>query len=293
MTTATPENGHPPAGSGAGAVAPVRIVIRPARGLGALRLGELWEYRELLGFLVWRDVLVRFKQAAFGIGWAVLQPLLLTAVLTIFLNRVAGVYSYGVPYAVFALAGIVPWMLFSRALLTSSGSLVENANLVSKVYFPRLALPIAAASSYLIDFAVSLVVLLAVMFIYGVALTWAVLLMPVFALFALLVSLSFGIWFSAVNVRYRDVSFLLPFAIQLGLLVTPIAYSSSRIPEQWQPYVGLNPMAGVVEGFRWSVTGIEPPSLHEVGLSLGVTLVVLVLGLVYFRKTERTFADVI
>jgi homopolymeric O-antigen transport system permease protein len=220
-------------------------------------------------------------------------PLLLTAIFTIFLNRVAGVYAYNIPYAVFALSGVVPWTLFSRALATSSASLVESAAIVSKVYFPRLMLPLASATSYIVDFAMSLLVLVAVMVVYGVRPTPALALAPLFALMSLVVALAFGIWLSAVNVRYRDVQFLLPFIIQLWLLATPIAYPLSRIPHRWQTLVGLNPVAGVVTGFRWSVTGKAAPPPGLVILSIAMTLIVLVLGLVYFRKTERTFADII
>jgi lipopolysaccharide transport system permease protein len=269
-------------------------VIRPRRGIAGLRLGELWEYREVGLFLVWRDLKVRFRQTALGVFWAVLQPLLLAAIFTIFLNRVAGVYSQQLPYAVFALSGVVPWTLFARALQTSAGSLVDNAPIVGKVYFPRLLLPIASAASYVVDFLVSLVVLALVMAAYGVAPPgWTILLAPVFALMALLVALACGIWLSAVNVRYRDVQFLLPFAIQLWLLATPIAYPLARIPDRWQTLAGLNPVAGVVSGFRWSVTGQFRPSTAMLLVSLGVTLGALVVGLAYFRSTERTFADII
>jgi len=270
-----------------------QIVIKHREGFAGFRLRELWDYRELGVFLVWRDLKVRFRQTALGVAWAVVQPLLLTAIFTIFLNRVAGIYSYDLPYAVFALTGVVPWTLFSQALMTSSQSLVDSANILTKVYFPRLILPIAAASSYLVDFAISLAVLAGVMGLYGVAPAPTIVFAPLFALFALVVALAFGIWLSAVNVRYRDVQFILPFLIQLGLLATPIAYPLSQVPEQWQVLTGLNPMAGVVSGFRWSVTGEFAPPPGQIALSALVTAVVLVGGLVYFRNTERTFADVI
>jgi lipopolysaccharide transport system permease protein len=268
-------------------------VLRPRRGLVTLQFRELWEYREVALFLMWRDLKVRFRQTALGVFWAILQPLLLTAIFTIFLNRVAGVYAYNIPYAVFALSGVVPWTLFSRALATSSGSLVESSAIISKVYFPRLMLPLASATSYVIDFAMSLVVLVVVMAIYGVHVTPALALAPLFALMSLVVALAFGVWLSAVNVRYRDVQFLLPFVIQLWLLATPIAYPLARIPHRWQTLIGLNPVAGVVTGFRWAVTGKAQPPLGLIALSLAVTFGVLVVGLAYFRKTERTFADII
>ena len=266
---------------------------RVVAGDAGLQLRELWEYREVGLFLVWRDLKVRFRQTALGVFWAVLQPLLLTVIFTIFLNRVAGVTSSHIPYAVFALAGIVPWTLFSRALATASTSLVDSATIVGKVYFPRLLLPLATASSYVVDFAMSLVVLFVVMGVYRIEPTPAILLAPVFALFALVVALAVAVWLSAVNVRYRDVQYLLPFVIQLWLLATPIAYPLSRIPHRWQVLVGLNPVAGPVVAFRWAVTGKEAPAASMVLLSLAVTLVVLVAGLAYFRKTERTFADII
>jgi lipopolysaccharide transport system permease protein len=281
----------PPSGRTPG-LAPT-TVIAPLHGLAALRLRELWDYRELGGFLIWRDLKVRFRQTMFGVFWAVLQPLLLTAVFTIFLNRVAGVYSNDLPYAVFALSGVIPWTLYARALATSSGSLVDNQHLIGKVYFPRLLLPVAAASSYIVDFVVSLVVLAAVLAAYGIAPTSAMFLAPLFALWALAVALAFGTWLSAINVRYRDVQFVLPFVIQLWLLATPIAYPSSRVPARWQALIGLNPVAGVVEGFRWSVTGHFRPHLDTLLLSGLTSLVVLVVGVIYFRNTERTFADVI
>ena len=268
-------------------------VIAPLHGLSALRLRDLWDFRELGGFLVWRDLKVRFRQTMFGVLWAILQPLLLTAIFTIFLNRVAGVYSSELPYAVFALSGVIPWTLFSRALMTSSGSLIDNQQLIGRVYFPRLLLPGAAASSYIVDFGVSLVVLAAVLLLYSIPLTAAVVFAPLFAIWALVVALAFGTWLSAVNVRYRDVQFVLPFIVQLWLLATPIAYPASRIPRQWQALIGLNPVAGVVEGFRWSVTGQFQPQLATLLLSALSTLVVLVIGVVYFSNTERTFADVI
>ena len=270
-----------------------QMILQPRRGFSALRLRELWRYRELGMFLVWRDLKVRFRQTGFGMAWAVLQPLLLTAIFTIFLNRVGGVYSVGLPYAVFALAGIVPWLLFSRALMTSSGSLVDNAHLIGKVYFPRLLLPLATGSSYILDFVVSVGVLIVVLALYGVVPTLALVLAPLFAVWALLVAIAFGILLSAVNVRYRDVQFLLPFVLQLWLLATPIAYPADQIPAKWQTLMGLNPVTSVVLGFRWSVTGMSPPELGTVVVSLVVTVSVLLLGLVYFRRTERTFADVI
>ena len=267
--------------------------ISPSHGLSSLRLKDLWEFRELLYFMIWRDVKVRYKQTAFGAAWAVFQPLMMMVVFTIFLNRVAGIASYGVAYPVFAAAGLVPWTLFSQGLLLSSSSLVDSSALIGKVYFPRLVLPLAAACSFLLDYAIGLVLLAVLMVIYGVAPEPQVLLLPFFTLLVVIVALSVGIWLSALNVRYRDVRYTLPFLVQVWLLVTPIAYASSRIPPGWRTYAGLNPMAGAVEGFRWCVIGSQPPSLPLLGLSASVTLLLLVTGLFYFRRVERTFADVI
>jgi lipopolysaccharide transport system permease protein len=268
-------------------------VIEPQRGIASLGLSELWAYRELLYFLVLRDVKVRYKQTGFGAAWALVQPVGLMVVFTIFLNRVAGIASYGVAYPVFAFAGLVVWTLFAQGLLRSAESLVSGAQLVSKVYFPRLILPIAATCSYLIDFLIGLVLLVPLLVMYDVQISASLALAPVFAAQAMVAALAVGIWLAAVNVRFRDVRYTLPFLVQFWLFATPVAYSANLIPDRYQPIMALNPMSGVVQGFRWAVTGVERPSLALLGISTAVMLGALVLGTMYFRATERTFADVI
>jgi len=268
-------------------------VVEPQRGIASLELRELWAYRELLYFLVLRDVKVRYKQTGFGAAWALVQPVGLMVVFTIFLNRVAGIASYGVAYPVFAFAGLVVWTLFAQGLLRSAESLVSGSQLVSKVYFPRLVLPIAATCSYLVDFLIGLGLLVILLVAYDVQISASLALAPVFAAQAMLAALAVGIWLAAVNVRFRDVRYTLPFLVQFWLFATPVAYSANLIPDRYQPIMALNPMSGVVQGFRWAVTGVERPSLALLGISTAVTLVALVLGTVYFRGTERTFADVI
>ena len=275
-------------------VAPKRtMVLRKRNGFASLGLKELVEYRELLGFLMWRDVKLRYKQTGFGAAWALIQPVALRVVFTIFLNRIAGISSYGVAYPVFSFSGLVVWTLFAQGLIRSAESLLSSAQMVSKVYFPRLVLPIAAACSYVIDFIVGSVLLMLLLLVYGVHLGPRVLLAPLFAFEALLVAVSLGIWLSAVNVRFRDVRYTLPFLIQVWLFATPVAYSANLIPARYQTLAGLNPMSGVVQGFRWSVTGVERPSLVILATSTIVTFVTLILGLVSFSRTEQTFADVI
>jgi lipopolysaccharide transport system permease protein len=280
------------AGRAAGPDKPV-TVIKPQRGIASLGLRDVWVYRELLYFLIWRDIKVRYKQSGFGAAWALVQPVGLMVVFTIFLNRIAGIASYGVAYPVFAFAGLIVWTLFAQGLLRSSESLVSGSALVSKVYFPRLVLPIAATCSYLIDFVIGLGFLVLLLITYDVEITPSLGLAPLFAVQAMLVALAVGIWLAAINVRFRDVRYTLPFLIQLWLFATPVAYSANLIPERWQPMMALNPMSGVVQGFRWAVTGVERPSLSLLAISAAVTFGALVIGTFYFRSTERTFADVI
>jgi lipopolysaccharide transport system permease protein len=269
------------------------VVIEPGRGTIHLGLRELWESRELGYFLVWRDLKVRYKQTAFGAAWALLQPLLLMVVFSIFLGRVSGIAPSGIPYPLFVLSGLVPWTLFSQSVLGSSASLVNAANLLQKVYFPRLLLPIAAIASYLLDFAIAMVLLGLLMLYFGVAPTLTVLWLIPLTVLALAASLAAGIWLSAVNVRYRDVRHAVPFLLQLWLFASPIAYAADLVPSQWQILYRLNPMAGVVEGFRWALLGPADPPLMSVGLSALVSVLALAIGLIYFRRVERTFADVI
>jgi len=268
-------------------------VIRPSRHLFSLRLRELWEYRELLYFLVWRDVKVRYKQTVLGAAWAILQPFLTMVVFSIFLGRLAGIPSEGIPYPIFAYTALLPWQLFAHALTESGNSLVANQQLITKVYFPRLVIPISAVLAGLVDFCIAFVVLLGMMVYYGVLPTKAVLALPLFLLLALATALAVGLWLSALNVQYRDVRYTLPFLTQFWLFATPIAYPSTLIPEQWRVVYGLNPMAGVVEGFRWALLGTGQGAGPMVVVSAIVVTALLIGGLVYFRWMESSFADII
>ena len=269
------------------------LVLRPSRGFLKLNLRDLWEYRELLGFLVWRDIKVRYKQTALGAAWAILQPLLTMLVFSVFFGRLAKVPSDGIPYPVFAFAALLPWQLFAYALTESGNSLVSNQNLITKVYFPRLVIPIAAVLAGLVDFAIAFAVLFALMFCYRIVPTWAVALLPLFLLLAVTTALAVGLWLSALNVKYRDVRYTLPFLIQFWMFATPVAYPSSLVPEPWRALYGLNPMAGVVEGFRWALLGKAQGPGVLLWVSFAAVLVLLIGGLRYFRKTEATFADVV
>lgn len=269
------------------------VVIEPPDGWSALRLGEVWRARELLYFLAWRDLKVRYTQAALGVAWAVLQPLLMMAVFTVFLGRLAKIPSDGLPYPLFALAGLLLWTFFANALGSATMSLVSSANLVSKVWFPRLVLPIATMLAWLPDVAVASVLLFALMLVYGIAPPLTALLLPVFALAALVTAASVGVWLSALNVSYRDIRYAMPFIIQLWLFATPVAYPASLVPERYRFLLGLNPMSGVVEGFRWALLGQRSPPWGLMGVSGAVVVAVLVSGLYYFRRVEHGFADVI
>jgi lipopolysaccharide transport system permease protein len=267
-------------------------VIRPSRGWVSLQLRELWAYRELLYFLTWRDLKVRYKQTVVGATWAVIQPFLTMVVFSVFFGRLANIPSDGLPYPVFSFAGLLPWGYFANALGRSSNSLVGSAHLISKVYFPRLVVPISSVLSGLLDFAIAFVVLLGLMQFYGIRPTPAALLLPLFLLLAMITALGVGLWLSALNVRYRDVGYVVPFLTQLWLFATPVVYPSSLLPEPWRTVYGLNPMAGVVEGFRWALLGSTPPG-PMLALSTLVSLALLVSGGFYFRRAERTFADVV
>ena len=269
------------------------IIIKPSRRFVPLSLRDVWEYRELLVFLVWRDIKVRYKQTALGAGWAVIQPFMMMVVFSIFLGHLAKVPSDGVPYPLFVFAGLVPWTFFAQALGGASNSLVGNANLISKVYFPRLIMPFSTAASFLVDLVIALGLLGAIMAWYGRAPTVQILLLPVLVLLALVAALAVGIWLSALNVRYRDVRYAVPFLVQLWMFATPVAYAASLVPDRWRWVYAINPMTGVVEGFRWALidTGSAPGLVLVV--SAAATVALLVSGLFYFRRVERTFADVI
>lgn len=268
-------------------------IIRPSKGWVPLNLRDLWDYRELLYFMVWRDVKVRYKQTLLGAGWAILQPVLTMLVFSIFFGRLAGLPSDGIPYPLFAYTGLVPWQLFSYALTQSSNSLVGNQQLITKVYFPRLVIPLSAVLGSFVDFVLAFVVLLGLMVYYGISPTLTIVALPVFTLLTIATALSVGLWLSALNVEYRDVRHTIPFLIQFWLFATPIAYPSSLIPEPWRVWYGLNPMAGVVEGFRWALFGTTIDIGAMVGISTLVVAVLLLSGLIYFRRMERTFADIV
>lgn len=269
------------------------IVIRPGRGWLHLNLGDLWHFRELLYFLAWRDIKVRYKQTVLGVAWVILQPVLTMLIFTLIFGRIAGLPSEGVPYPVFVFTGLVPWQLFAYALTQSSASLVADQNLVTKIFFPRLIIPVASVIAGLLDFCISLAVLLCLLFIYQIPLTWRVLTLPLFGFLALLTAIAVGIWLSALNVQYRDVRYALPFLTLFWMYATPIAYSSTLIPTEWRFLYSLNPMVGVVDGFRWALLGVENSSGSVVLVSLSIVILLLVGGLVYFKRMEDQFADVI
>jgi len=274
------------------AEAPV-LVLEPSHGFLKLKLGDVWAYRELLYFLVWRDVKVRYKQTAFGVAWAILQPLMTMVVFSIFFGRLAKMPSDGVPYPVFAFTALLPWQLFAYALSESSNSLVANQNLITKVYFPRLVIPIAGVLAGLVDFGIAFVVLLGLMWYFGLVPTAAIALLPLLILFAIATALAVGLWLSALNVKYRDVRYMIPFLTQLWMFATPVAYPSSLVPPQWRWLLGLNPMAGVVEGFRWALLGKASAPGPLIVVSIIAVAVLLIGGLMHFRKTEATFADLV
>jgi len=267
--------------------------FRPPEAWASLGLTELWEYRELLCFLTWRDIKVRYKQTVLGAAWAIIQPIFLMVVFSLFFGRLAGVSSDGVPYPIFVFCALLPWQLFAHALTESSNSLVTNEQLITKVYFPRLVVPISSVLAGLLDFAIAFLILLLMMGYYGIRPTWAVVIVPGFILLAIAAALGVGLWLSALNVKYRDVRYTINFLIQLWLLATPVAYPSSLIPVRWRPLYGLNPMAGVVEGFRWALLGRTQRPGALLFVSVVAVILTLVGGLYYFRRMEAQFADVI
>ena len=269
------------------------IVIEPSRGWIGLRLRELWEYRELLYFLVWRDIKVRYKQTALGAAWAIIQPFFSMVIFSLFFGKLAKMPSDGIPYPIFAYAALVPWTFFANGLSQSANSLVDSANLIRKIYFPRLTIPIANVLAGLVDFALAFAVLLGMMAWYriypGARLVW----LPLFLLLALVTALAVGLWLSVLNVEYRDVRYTVPFITQFWMFATPIVYPSSLLREPWRTIYGLNPMVGVVEGFRWALLGTKTAPGPAIAVSAGAALVLLVGGAFYFRRMEKTFADVV
>lgn len=269
------------------------LLIRASRGWRGLGLGAVWKYRELLYFLTWRDIKVRYKQTVLGAAWAILQPTLTMVIFSVIFGHLAKMPSDGIPYPVFVFCALLPWQLFAHALSESSNSLISNQNLITKVYFPRLVIPMSAVLAGLVDFSVASAVLAGLMMYYGVIPTQAVLWLPLFVLFAVLTALAVGLWLSALNVRFRDVRYTIPFLIQFWMFATPVAYPSTLIPEEWRPMYGINPMAGVVEGFRWALLGQKQPPGLLLWVSVAMVLLLFIGGLSYFRRTEATFADVV
>ncbi len=269
------------------------VVIEATRGWASLKLGGVWNYRGLMWFLVMRDIKVRYKQSVLGALWAVINPVFTMVIFTIFFGRMAKVSSDGLPYPIFSFAALVPWVFFASGMARSTKSLVGNKGLIKKVYFPRLVIPTAAVMAGIIDFCIAFVVLIIMMLVYGIYPSWPVLLLPFLLLLALCTSLGVGLWLSALNVQFRDIGFALPLLTQVLLFVTPIAYPSSLIEnETLRSLMFLNPMAGVVEGFRWSLLGVQQESLVGFGISVLVSLAILISGLFVFRRMERVFADV-
>ena len=268
------------------------VVIEPGHGWWDLRLSELWANRELMFFLVWRDLKVRYRQTAFGALWAVLQPVLLMLIFTVTVGRIAGVGPAGVPYPLYAFAGLVPWTLFASSLTGASNSLVMSQGIITKVYFPRLLLPMAAMGSFIVDFLISIVVLVVVMVYFNVTPSIEVLWLPVFTLLTIVTAMGVGNWLAAINVRYRDVKYVVPFLVQAWMFASPVIYTSSLIPPRWQWLYALNPMTGVLEGFRWALIGGEVPG-QTIFISAAASVLVLIGSVVYFRHVEQTFADVI
>ncbi len=269
------------------------ILIKPSKGWAHPKLRDLWEYRELLYFLIWRDVKIRYKQTILGAAWAIIQPFFAMIIFSVFFGRLAKVPSDGLPYPVFAYCALLPWQLFSHALTESGNSLVASQNLITKVYFPRLVIPLAACLAGLVDFAIAFLVLLGMMAYYGITPTAAVATLPLLILLALATALGVGLWLSALNVEYRDVRYTIPFLAQFWLFATPVAYPASLVPDRWRALYGLNPMAGVVEGFRWALLGKAEGPGPLLAVSVGVVGLLLVGGLYYFRRMEKTFADVV
>ncbi len=267
-------------------------IIRPLRGWRAINLGELWAYRELLYFLTWRDIKIRYKQTVLGFAWAILQPFMMMVVFSLFFGNLLKVPSEGIPYPLFNYAAMLPWTLFAQGITRSSESLVANVNMVQKVYFPRLIMPLSGVLAPVVDFTIAFVILIGMMFYFGYPPTLSILWLPVFIILLLLTALGVGLWLSVINVRYRDVRYAVPFLTQLWLFASPVVYSSSLLPARFQAIYGLNPMAGVIEGFRWALLGTEPPG-SLIAVSATIVIVILISGVFYFRRNEKTFADVI
>jgi len=266
---------------------------QPRPGWVPIDFAELWQYRELLVFYAVRDIKVRYKQTLLGFAWAILQPFMTMVVFSIFFGKLAGVPSDGLPYPVFSFCGLLPWQLFAFALTQSSNSLVQNAHVLTKIYFPRLIIPFASVIAGLVDFVIAFFVLILIMLYYGIVPGWALFTLPLFILLAIAAALSVGLWLSALNVKYRDVRYTISFLTNFWLFVTPVAYSSSLVPSKWQAIYAINPMAGVVEGFRWALLGKSAPPGAMLIVSVAATVILLAGGLFYFARMEKTFPDII
>jgi len=277
------------------------IYLRPSHGWSALNLRDLWRYRELIYFLIWRDIKVRYKQTALGAAWAIIQPFFTMIVFTIFFGRLAGVPSEGVPYPIFSYTALLPWGLFTKALSDAGRAMISNRAMITKVYFPRLVIPIASVLSGLVDFSIAFIVLIGMIFYYNnvpgeydpITVTPAILTLPLFILLALVTALGVGLWLSALNVKYRDINYIMPFLTQFWLFITPVAYPASMVPEEWRWLYALNPMTGVVEGFRWALLGTSSSPDPMLAISTAISILLLISGLFYFRRMERTFADMV
>jgi lipopolysaccharide transport system permease protein len=269
------------------------IRVQPSKGIFALNLKALWEYRELLYFLVWRDIKVRYKQTLIGAAWVIVQPLLTMVIFAVVFGNLAKLPSDGFPYPVFTYVALLPWTFFSQALTQSSASLIGEAHLIRKVYFPRLIIPLSAAMVPLIDFALSFVVLLGMLAWFGIKLHWGIVCLPLFLLLSFHTAVSIGLWFSALSTKYRDVRYVVPFLIQAWMYASPIVYPLSLVPERWRLLYGINPMVGVIEGFRWGLLGKELLDLRLLAVSAATVILLFGSGLVYFRHMERAFADII
>ena len=285
-------------------VAPIKaelstVVIRPTKGWMALNLHDLWLYRELIYFMTWRDLKVRYKQTLLGVSWAVLQPFLTMVVFTIFFGGLAKVPSDGIPYPIFSFVGLLPWGLFANALLNASRSLYSNQNMVSKVYFPRLVLPLSSVLGGIVDFGIASLVLVGIILYYNLTgvthltFTWPMLTLPLYLLMALGTALGVALWLSALYVQYHDVGYILPFLAEFWRILSPVVYSTTLIPAKWQVLYALNPMAGVVNGFRWAILGTPTGPSTDLIISTAVAILLLLSGLIYFRRMEKTFADTI
>ena len=269
-------------------------ILKPAKGISMINLRDLWLYRELVYFFTWRDLKVRYKQTMLGVSWAVLQPFLTMVVFSIFFGGLAEVPSDGVPYPIFSFTALLPWQMFSNALSVASRSMVQNRHMITKIYFPRIILPLSSVLGGLVDFAIAFVILAGMMWFYKISPTANIWLLPLLLLLTLITALGVGLWLSALNVLYRDVNYVTPFLTQFWLFITPIAYPASLLPDKWRMVYALNPMTGVVEGFRWALLGTEQSiDATTMAISVGISLILLISGLIYFRRTERLFADMV